>query len=299
MKKFMMVAIAAAALFSACNKKGDANGKSKVELKSEVDTLSYAYGLATSIDKEMLKGAFMQYNADTTAYDVFEKGFKEGLSVKLDAKTRAYYLGYMQGLDMAMNNIPNLEKFAFAGDSIKHLNPKLIYQGFHDGMNGKTALNVTVDNLGKKDTKSINAGQEAGMYLNDYIMNICRMSNEDYMAKIAKRGDLKALEGGVYYKVLKAGKGETPTIDSNVKVDYEGRLIDGTVFDSSIERGIPADFPVNAVIPGWITALTHMQAGSEWEIYIPWQQAYGEQGMGREIPPYATLVFKVKLIEVK
>lgn len=296
MKKFIMVAIAATALLSACNKKG---GEATATLANETDTLSYAYGLASGPNAEMLKGAFQQYGADTTAIAAFEKGLKEGLNTKFDPQTRAYYLGYSQGLQMAMTDAPQIEKFAFAGDSLKHLNMNLVYQGMKDALNEKSALNVTTTVLGKTETKNIAAGQEAGMYFQQYIMDMCRKSNEDFMANIAKRSDLKPLEGGVYYKEIKAGKGAVPTISSTVKVDYEGRFINGTVFDSSMQRGVPAEFPVNGVIPGWITALTHMPVGSEWEVYIPWQQAYGEQGMGRDIPPYSALVFKMKLIEIQ
>lgn len=104
------------------------------------------------------------------------------------------------------------------------------------------------------------------------------------MAKTAKEPGVKALGGGLLYKVLKSGSGAAPTASSTVVVDYEGRLIDGTVFDSSYRRGESAEFPVNGVIQGWQIALKAMKPGDEWELYIPAYLAYGENGSGSNIP---------------
>lgn len=119
------------------------------------------------------------------------------------------------------------------------------------------------------------------------------------MAKIAKEPGVKALGGGLLYKVLKSGSGSSPTASSTVVVDYEGRLIDGTVFDSSYRRGEPSEFPVNGVIQGWQIALKAMKPGDEWEVYIPAYLAYGDNGSGNNIPPASTLIFKVALRSVK
>jgi len=103
---------------------------------------------------------------------------------------------------------------------------------------------------------------------------------------------------GLQYKVLTQGNGKTPTPNSNVKVHYTGKLIDGTVFDSSVQRGTPADFGVTQVIRGWTEALQLMKEGDKWILYIPYDLAYGERGAGGSIPPYATLIFEVELIKV-
>ena len=103
---------------------------------------------------------------------------------------------------------------------------------------------------------------------------------------------------GLQYKVLTAGTGKTPTSASNVTVHYTGKLIDGTVFDSSVQRGQPANFGVTQVIGGWTEALQLMKEGDKWVLYIPYELAYGERGQGGQIPPYATLVFEVELIKV-
>ena len=109
---------------------------------------------------------------------------------------------------------------------------------------------------------------------------------------------MKTLPSGVQYKVIKEGNGVIPTDSSVVKVNYEGRLIDGTVFDSSYKRGEPATFPVRSVIKGWTEILCHMPAGSEWEVYIPQELAYGEREQGKDIKPFSALIFKLELLEV-
>lgn len=100
------------------------------------------------------------------------------------------------------------------------------------------------------------------------------------------------------FSVINQGDGAIPSRTDRVRVHYTGRLIDGSVFDSSVQRGQPAEFPVSGVIPGWIEALTLMPVGSKWELYIPHQLAYGERGAGASIPPFSTLVFEVELLEI-
>lgn len=109
---------------------------------------------------------------------------------------------------------------------------------------------------------------------------------------------VQVTESGLQYKVLKEGSGESPAATDKVTVHYKGMLTDGTVFDSSVERGEPVTFGVNQVIPGWTEALQLMQEGDKWELYIPYPLAYGERGAGAQIPPFSTLVFEVELLEV-
>ncbi|MDO4211746.1 MAG: FKBP-type peptidyl-prolyl cis-trans isomerase [Bacteroidales bacterium] len=133
----------------------------------------------------------------------------------------------------------------------------------------------------------------------DAVNDSIRAAGEAFMAKVEQDPDVKPLGGGVFYKELKAGTGAKPGQDSEVRVNYEGRLIDGTVFDSSYERGQEASFPVSGVIQGWQIALKAMPVGSTWEVYIPQYYGYGSQGSGPKIPPYSALVFKVELLGIK
>ncbi|KAA1183225.1 peptidylprolyl isomerase [Photorhabdus heterorhabditis] len=121
---------------------------------------------------------------------------------------------------------------------------------------------------------------------------------QKFLAENAQRDGISTTESGLQFSVLKQGDGAIPARTDHVRVHYTGRLIDGTVFDSSIQRGEPAEFPVNGVIAGWIEALTLMPVGSKWELYIPHNLAYGENGAGASIPPYSALIFEVELLDI-
>lgn len=123
-------------------------------------------------------------------------------------------------------------------------------------------------------------------------------AGQKFLEENAKNDDVTVTESGLQFKVLEKGEGTIPARQDQVRVHYTGRLVDGTVFDSSVERGQPAEFPVNGVIPGWIEALTMMPVGSKWQLYIPHNLAYGERGAGASIPPYSALVFDVELLEI-
>ncbi|SFW57244.1 FKBP-type peptidyl-prolyl cis-trans isomerase [Cellulophaga fucicola] len=120
-----------------------------------------------------------------------------------------------------------------------------------------------------------------------------------FLTENVKKQGITTTESGLQYKVLKMGDGKKPTADDKVEVHYEGKLIDGTVFDSSIERGEPIVFGVSQVIKGWTEALQLMPVGSKWRVYIPQDLAYGERGAGGQIPPYATLIFDVELLSIE
>ncbi|MDE6098673.1 MAG: FKBP-type peptidyl-prolyl cis-trans isomerase [Muribaculaceae bacterium] len=123
-------------------------------------------------------------------------------------------------------------------------------------------------------------------------------AGEEFLAENGKRAEVKTTPSGLQYEVIKEGEGPQPEANDQVVVHYTGKLIDGTVFDSSEDRGMPATFGVTQVIPGWVEALQLMKAGSTWRLYIPSALAYGPQGAGNVIGPNATLIFDVTLIEV-
>ncbi|MBQ5887736.1 MAG: FKBP-type peptidyl-prolyl cis-trans isomerase [Bacteroidaceae bacterium] len=125
-----------------------------------------------------------------------------------------------------------------------------------------------------------------------------KASGEAFLAENAKKEGVTVLPSGLQYEVITAGSGKKPSATDRVQCHYEGTLIDGTIFDSSIKRGEPAVFGVNQVIKGWVEALQLMQEGAKWRLYIPYDMAYGEHGAGEMIPPYSALIFDVELIKV-
>ena len=126
-----------------------------------------------------------------------------------------------------------------------------------------------------------------------------KSEGEKYLSENAKKEGVVTLPSGLQYKVLKEGNGKSPKATDKVVCHYEGMLIDGTMFDSSIQRGEPATFPLNGVIAGWTEGLQLMKEGAKYRFFIPYQLGYGERGAGASIPPFAALVFDVELIEVK
>ena len=179
-------------------------------------------------------------------------------------------------------------------------------------VNGKQAqqmlstLQREATNLEKKIAKAATAGDKATMRkLQRELSNTNlerkyganRKAGEEFLKANGKKKDVVTLPSGLQYKVITKGEGEIPTATQKVKVHYRGTLIDGTEFDSSYKRNQPATFGCNQVIKGWTEALTMMPVGSKWELYIPYQLAYGERESGK-IPPFSCLLFEVELLEI-
>lgn len=145
-----------------------------------------------------------------------------------------------------------------------------------------------------------------GKYSYSELLNMLRQSvyetkeeGEKYLADNAKKDGVISLPSGLQYSVIKEGIGKKPKATDRVKCHYEGFLIDGTVFDSSVQRGEPAVFPLNGVIAGWTEGVQLMAEGAKYRFFIPYDLAYGPQGAGASIPPYAALIFDVELIEIQ
>lgn len=293
MKKIVFAALAATALLSACHKPG----ATTTRLQSDADTLAYAIGFAQSQNpsEEQIKNYLMQAGSDSAYVAEFIKGIKEGMDKADDKKVMARELGVQYGMQMKMGLFPQIEGQVFVGDSTRHLNPRLFLAGMNDGRTDNCAISVN----GQKLTVV-----EVQQFVGDLMGRMVDKANASkkteahaFMLNVAKQPGVQPLEGGVYYKVLTEGKGAVPTVEQTVKIEYEGRFADGSVFDAS-EPGQPVTFPVGGVVPGFATALTHMPVGSEWEVYIPYDLAYGERGQGK-IPAYANLVFKIKLVSIE
>ena len=147
--------------------------------------------------------------------------------------------------------------------------------------------------------------EEAQKLLNEFFTKLedekTKIQKEvgiDFLVENSKKEGVVTLPSGLQYKIIKEGTGKIPTANDSVECHYEGKLIDGTVFDSSYERKQTATFGVTQVIPGWVEALQLMPEGSKWELYIPYNLAYGERGAGQAIPPFATLIFDIELVKV-
>ena len=125
------------------------------------------------------------------------------------------------------------------------------------------------------------------------------LSGEAFLAENAKKPGVITTASGLQYKIIKSGTGPSPQLTDRVTVHYEGKLIDGTIFDSSIQRGQPITFPVNGVIPGWVEALQLMKVGAQWQLFIPAKLAYGDQSPGPAIPPNSMLIFEVELLGIE
>jgi FKBP-type peptidyl-prolyl cis-trans isomerase len=147
--------------------------------------------------------------------------------------------------------------------------------------------------------------QSCGMVVQQYMQQVADAKNGAakseglaFLEKNKMNEGVKVTASGLQYRVISSGNGKSPKASDNVTVHYTGKLVDGSVFDSSVERGEPATFGVNQVIPGWTEAMQLMKEGDKWEIVIPSELGYGEQGAGYQIPPFATLIFEVELLKV-
>ena len=290
MKKFTFAAVAAIVsimMYASCD-----NGTPKANLKSDVDTVSYAIGMAqTQGLKDYLVG---RLGVDTAYMDDFIKGLNEGANAGDDKKKAAYYAGIQIGQQVSNQMIKGINHELFGDDSTKTISLKNFMAGFVAGTTGKGGL-MTVDSAAQMAQEMMRVIKSKNME-KEFGPN--KKAGEDFLAANAKKEGVKVLESGVQYKVIKEGNGALPTDTSIVKVNYEGKLLDGTVFDSSYKRGQPAEFRTNQVIKGWTDALVHMPAGSVWEVYIPQELAYGERQQGAEIKPFSMLIFKIELLEV-
>ena len=289
MKKLFFGAIMmalAASTFVSCG-----NSTPKADLKNDVDTLSYAIGMAQTQGLREYLSDRMQ--VDTAYMDDFIKGLNDGANAGDDKKKAAYYAGIQIGQQIANQMVKGINHEVFGEDSTKTISLKNFMAGFITGTIGKKGL-MTVE-------QAQQTAQEKMMSIKAQTMEKQfgpnKAAGEKFLAANKKKPGIVTLPSGVQYKVIKEGNGPMPKDTSMVKVNYEGKTIDGKVFDSSYKRGEPVDLRANQVIKGWTEALVHMPAGSVWEVYIPQNLAYGDREQG-QIKPFSTLIFKIELISV-
>jgi FKBP-type peptidyl-prolyl cis-trans isomerase FklB len=177
------------------------------------------------------------------------------------------------------------------------IDPEMFARGLKDAMTG-AKITLTDEEM----LQIIMAFQKEAMEKQTLKMKEIAEKNkkigEDFLAENKKKEGVKTLPSGLQYKIIKNGKGKLPKLTDKVTANYRGTLINGTEFDNSYKRGQPVKFPVNGVIPGWTEALKMMKAGSKWQLFVPPQLAYGEQGAGAIIGPNETLIFEIELLAI-
>lgn len=286
MKKVILLSIfivagAMSATISAKKKQKKAETvKPALVLQSSADTLSYAAGV--SLTEGLIPYITAQMKVDTAYMADFVRGFNDIIVSNGDPKLKAYAVGMQIAVQVKDQMLARIKgDFTNTADSIAD---DLFFRGFEDALVGDTAI-FTVKNAQAVFKQKQEQSQKA--------------PGEAFLAENAKKEGVVVLPSGLQYKILKQGDGKIPQATDKVKVHYEGRLIDGTVFDSSKRHGDkPAEFGVTNVIKGWTEALLLMPVGSKWQLYIPYNLAYGERGTGRDIKPYSALVFDVELVGI-
>ena len=275
----IIVAGAMSATISAKKKQKTETAKQPVVLTSSADTLSYTAGVSLT---DGLIPFIANQGVDTMYMADFVRGFNELIASNDDPKLKAYAMGLQIATQVKMQMLKRMkDDFTNTPDSISD---DIFFRGFGDALIGDTAV------------FTVKAAQD--MFKQKQEQNQ-KAPGEAFLAENAKKEGVVVLPSGLQYKVLQAGEDKTPQKGDKVKVHYEGRLIDGTVFDASKRHSDkPAEFGVTDVIKGWTEALLLMPVGSKWQLYIPYDLAYGERGTGRDIKPYSTLVFDVELVDI-
>lgn len=287
MKKFTLAALVAiaTAAFTSCG-----NGTPKANLSDNIDSLSYAIGVSQS---DGIKGYLSERLGVDTAYiDEFLKGVTDGATAGDDKKKAAYVAGLQIGQQIGTQMLKGANTEIFGADSTKTLSLKNILAGFAAGTKEKGQL-MTTDQARKVVETTMRALKEESM---SKQFGAYKKQNEAYLVANGKKEGVKTLPSGVQYKVLTQGTGAVASDTTVVKVHYEGRTIDGQVFDSSYKRGEPVEMRADQVIPGWREVLTMMPAGSKWEVTIPAKLAYGPEGRGQVIKPFSTLIFTIEVV---
>ena len=178
------------------------------------------------------------------------------------------------------------------------IDSKALISGLTDAMSG-TALKLTDQQMQEAKVAFQTKVQEKAQKEMTKLAEANKAEGEKFLAENKTKEGVVTLPSGLQYKVVQAGTGATPTAADTVVTHYTGTLINGQVFDSSVQRGEPATFPVNGVISGWTEALQHMKVGGKWQLFIPAELAYGERGAGQTIAPNSTLIFDIELLEIK
>jgi FKBP-type peptidyl-prolyl cis-trans isomerase FklB len=265
----------------------------KASLKTEIDSLSYANGV--NFTQGLSQYLQQQLGIEESQMDDFIKGFIKGFNTKKDDKK---VIAYTNGVTLGQQvngMLNNTNSQLFGSDSTKTLNKKDFLAGF-------LAATVDKDLLITKEEAQTYATTVGEKIRNEEFEKqnaTAKVDNAKFLEENGKKEGVITLPSGLQYKVISEGNGPKPVATDKVEVDYVGKLIDGTEFDSSVTRGEHATFGLNQVIAGWTEGIQLMSVGSKYEFYIPYHLAYGEQGRPGSIPAYATLIFEVDLYNIE
>lgn len=292
MKKVTVImAFAVAAGLASCTAQSP-----KADLKSQIDSLSYAFGMSQT---EGIEQYYMQNGIDSTQMANFLKGFNEG-AARISQKDAAYMAGLQLGQMVSKRWVEGLNQQLFGNDSTMSISRENLLAGFVAGVVKKGVM--TMDEARAYSQTTMEVVKEKAT-AERYAEN--KAAGEKFLAENKTKEGVVTTESGLQYKVITEGKGAVPTKESRVKVNYKGTLVDGTEFDSSYKHKDkdgnpqPATFRVDQVVKGWTEALTMMPVGSKWELYIPYDLAYGTRETGALIKPYSALIFEVELLEIE
>lgn len=287
MKKVtFLMALAVSAGLASCTAQSP-----KANLKTDIDSLSYAFGMAQT---EGIEQYFNQQGIDSTQMADFIKGFNEG-ATKIGKKDGAYMAGLQLGQMVSKRWVEGLNQQIFGTDSTKTVSRENLLAGFIAGATGKGgAMDMAkAQEYTRTQMEAIKEKATAEKYADN------KAAGEKFLAENKDKEGVVTTPSGLQYKIITKGNGAIPADTSKVKVNYKGTLIDGTEFDSSDKHNGPSTFQTNRVIAGWTEALTMMPVGSKWELYVPSELAYGSKETGGQIQPFSTLIFEIELLGIE
>jgi len=221
----------------------------------------------------------------------FLEGIREGERSLENHEKKSHWSGVIAGDFVVKHRLPYYNTLLFGNDSSKKVDKELVLAAFCDALKGGEPQLTLAQAATCLERQQLNVTTEK------FVDN--KTAGEQFLTENKTKEGVQTTASGLQYKVLTQGDGPKPTAADKVLVNYEGRLIDGTVYDSSYEQGAPMELGLNEVIDGWAEVLQLMPVGSTWEVYIPQELAYGAQEVGQHIKPFSTLVFKIELLEIK
>jgi FKBP-type peptidyl-prolyl cis-trans isomerase FklB len=254
------------------------------DLKTSGDSISYAAGV--SLTNGLDQFLHQQYGVTEDQKADVIRGFKDAVAKRKEKSFKAYNAGIQIAQMVNERMLPDLTKDMNSGNLA--INEELVFEGFEAALRNDTTIFTEA-----KATKRFSDAREA---IQEQKNATIKAQGEAFLAENKKKADVVTLPDGLQYKILVKGNGAIPKASDKVEVVYEGKTLDGNVFDATYKHDRPSDtFGVSGLIKGWTEALLMMPVGSKWELYIPYDLAYGSRGAGRDIAPYSTLIFTLEL----